>query len=200
MNSFKEKYRKYFLKYRKGFSSKEIIQMSYNIFLMTKNIFFIWNYMYYHIFLPMDKYNEVHTFFIINFLLKKKKFVTVPILDFPNHSINNCMFHKKCILKKNKYGILEPIYKIFLPITSIDVIFIPLLIFDMRGYRIGYGKGYYDKFMFLCKKNVLKIGLNFFHPINKIEDIHQNDLLLNIGVTPNSIFYFIKNKVIIQKF
>ncbi|WP_185869517.1 5-formyltetrahydrofolate cyclo-ligase [Blattabacterium cuenoti] len=180
--------KKYFF-YRNSFSKKEIQKMSYEIFFQLKKNF-IWNKKYYHIFLPIRKYNEVETFIIINFLLKKKKYITIPYSNFKQLYIYNCFFDEKTLLKKNKYGIFEPIYKRFIHPYFIDIMFIPLLIFDIKGYRIGYGKGFYDRFVLLCKKNVIKIGLSFFDPINNIGDIHKNDLSLDIGITTNHIYLF----------
>ncbi|WP_238784292.1 5-formyltetrahydrofolate cyclo-ligase [Blattabacterium cuenoti] len=87
---------------------------------------------------------------------------------------------------------LEPKKKHIIPPHLIEVIFIPLLIFDFKGYRIGYGKGFYDRFLMLCKKNVIKIGLSFFSPIKRIEPIHKNDLILDIGITVNQVLFFNK--------
>ncbi len=190
----KKKLRKKYFHMRKSFSQKEIIKMSNEIFSHLKNIFFIWEKTYYHIFLPIREYKEVNTFIIINFLLKIGKCVTIPCSNFRNFSIENCLFHENTILTKKKYGILEPIpmHKSIVSISLIEIIFIPLLIFDSKGYRIGYGKGFYDRFISLCEKNVIKIGLSFFYPIKKIKDIHKNDLLIDIGVTPYHIFFFKK--------
>ncbi|WP_185860619.1 5-formyltetrahydrofolate cyclo-ligase [Blattabacterium cuenoti] len=190
----KKKLRKKYLYMRKSISQKEIRKMSYEIFFHLKEIFFIWGKTYYHIFLPIREYKEVDTFIIINFLLKKEKCVTIPCSNFCKLSMYNCLFHKNIILTKTKYGILEPIpmHQSIVSISLIEVIFIPLLIFDSKGYRIGYGKGFYDRFIPLCKKNIIKIGLSFFYPIKKIKDIHKNDLLIDIGITPHHIFFFKK--------
>ncbi|WP_242673953.1 5-formyltetrahydrofolate cyclo-ligase [Blattabacterium sp. DPU] len=182
---------------RKSISQDKIIKMSYEIFLHLKKMFFIWEKTYYHIFLPIREYKEVDTFIIINFLLKMGKCVTIPCSNFKELSIENCFFHEKTILTKKKYGILEPIqrHKFIVSISLIEVIFIPLLIFDFKGHRIGYGKGFYDRFITLCKKNVIKIGLSIFPPIKKIERVHKNDLFLDIGITPNHIYCFRKNSI-----
>ncbi|WP_185872129.1 5-formyltetrahydrofolate cyclo-ligase [Blattabacterium cuenoti] len=184
---------KYFL-YRQSLSKKEVFKKSFEIFLRCKKILFIWVKKYYHIFLPIQKYKEVNTFIIINFLLKKGKYITIPYSNFHHLSIENCFFNKNILLKKNNYGIFEPIpsHKYIVSPYLIEVIFIPLLIFDLKGYRIGYGKGFYDRFIFLCKKNVLKIGLSFFYPVKKITDIHKYDLSIDIGITPDHIFFLKK--------
>ncbi|WP_185869346.1 5-formyltetrahydrofolate cyclo-ligase [Blattabacterium cuenoti] len=188
----KKELRKKYFYYRQSLSKKEVLYNSYKIFSCLKKIFFIWEKKYYHVFLPIRKYKEVDTFFIVNFLLRKGKYVTIPYSNFHNCSIENCFFDQNTFLKKNSYGIFEPIptQKYVVSPSFIEVIFIPLLIFDLEGYRIGYGKGFYDRFIDLCKKNVMKIGLSFFYPINKIIDIHKNDLSIDIGITPYHIFYF----------
>ncbi|WP_341657996.1 5-formyltetrahydrofolate cyclo-ligase [Blattabacterium cuenoti] len=190
----KKKLRKKYLHMRKSISRNRIRKMSSEIFFQLIKIFFLWKKTYYHIFLPIRKHKEIDTFIIINFLLKIGKYVTVPCSNFQKLSIENCFFHEKTILTKKKYGILEPItrHKFIVSISLIEVIFIPLLIFDFKGYRIGYGKGFYDRFIPLCKKNIIKIGLSFFYPIKKIQDIHKNDLSIDIGITPNHIFFFNK--------
>ncbi|WP_235610885.1 5-formyltetrahydrofolate cyclo-ligase [Blattabacterium clevelandi] len=94
------------------------------------------------------------------------------------------------MIKINKYGIPEPINKNIIPPYFIEVIFIPLLVFDLKGYRIGYGQGFYDRFLTLCKKNILKIGLSLFDPINCIKPIHKYDLTIDIGITMNHTFFF----------
>ncbi len=68
----KQKLRDKYFSYRKSISKKKVIQMSHEIFSQIKNIFFIWEKTYYHIFLPIQEYKEVDTFIIIDFLLKKK--------------------------------------------------------------------------------------------------------------------------------
>ncbi|WP_185873221.1 5-formyltetrahydrofolate cyclo-ligase [Blattabacterium cuenoti] len=184
--------KKYLLKRKNSFSKNDISYMSYKIFFNLKKIP-IWNKKFFHIFLSIEKLNEVDTFIIINYIFNKKDIlITVPYTNFNNFSIKNCLFKKGEILLKNKYDILEPFYKKLINPIYIDVIFIPLIIFDNRGYRVGYGKGLYDKFIFSCKKNIIKIGLSFFNPIKIIYNIHDNDLNLDIGITPNRIFFFNK--------
>ncbi|WP_185858435.1 5-formyltetrahydrofolate cyclo-ligase [Blattabacterium cuenoti] len=191
----KEKLRKKYFFYRKSISQEEVTKMSYKIFFQIKKILYLWEKKYYHIFLPIQKNKEVDTFMIIDFLLKKGKYIIVPSSNFHLISIENCFFNKNTSLFKNKHGILEPIYKHIVSISLIEVIFIPLLIFDLKGFRVGYGKGFYDRLIPLCRKNVIKIGLSFFPPVKEIINIHEKDLFLNIGVTTDRIFFFKKGSV-----
>jgi 5-formyltetrahydrofolate cyclo-ligase len=65
-----------------------------------------------------------------------------------------------------------------------------LLAFDTRGYRVGYGKGYYDRFLTECRPDVIKVGLSFFEPEKQIDDINRFDIPLNYCVTPQQVFQF----------
>jgi len=71
-----------------------------------------------------------------------------------------------------------------------EVVFIPLLAYDKNGNRVGYGKGFYDKFLAECNPNTIKIGLSFFEPEELISDINTSDVQLNYCVTPNKTFKF----------
>ena len=70
------------------------------------------------------------------------------------------------------------------------VVFIPLLAFDQKGNRVGYGKGFYDKFLEQCKPKTVKIGLSFFSTEEEISDIYKNDISLDYCVTPQTIYKF----------
>ena len=71
-----------------------------------------------------------------------------------------------------------------------EVIFVPLLAFDKQGDRVGYGGGYYDKFLGDIKNNALKIGLSLFEPIDKILDIEDHDISLDYIITPKRVYNF----------
>ena len=66
----------------------------------------------------------------------------------------------------------------------------PLLAFDKKGNRVGFGKGYYDKFFSQCRSDVIKIGLSFFEAEDLIDDINSYDIPLNFCVTPQTVYRF----------
>ena len=73
----------------------------------------------------------------------------------------------------------------------LDVVFVPLLAFDNKGNRVGYGGGYYDRLLQKCKKETLKIGISFFEAEQyTIQDIASTDVTLDYCVTPNTIYSF----------
>jgi 5-formyltetrahydrofolate cyclo-ligase len=91
---------------------------------------------------------------------------------------------------KNKFNILEPISGAIIPPQNHDIIFVPLVAFDERGYRVGYGKGYYDRYLAQCRPDAIKIGFSFFDAIEYIEDIDEFDVPLNFCITPHRIYEF----------
>ncbi|MNY64409.1 5-formyltetrahydrofolate cyclo-ligase family protein [compost metagenome] len=70
------------------------------------------------------------------------------------------------------------------------MVFVPLLAFDIHGNRIGYGKGFYDKFLAECKPETIKIGLSFFEAVNQIDDVFESDIKLDYCVAPEKIYQF----------
>lgn len=93
-------------------------------------------------------------------------------------------------IKKNAYNIPEPIDGIEVETSKLDVVFIPLLAFDNTGNRIGYGKGFYDRFLAKCKPKTIKIGLSFFEAEHQTFKVSKDDIKLDYCVTPNKIFQF----------
>ena len=150
----------------------------------------IWEKTYFHIFLPITEHKEVNTEFILHLLSGKDKEIIVSKADFETRNMTHFLLTDNTKIKKNQYNIPEPVAGIEVPSTKIDVVFVPLLSFDKKGNRVGYGKGFYDKFLSDCKPDVIKIGLSFFEPEELISDIFEGDVKLDYCVTPNSIHYF----------
>ncbi|MEP7142172.1 MAG: 5-formyltetrahydrofolate cyclo-ligase [Ferruginibacter sp.] len=90
--------------------------------------------------------------------------------------------------KVNKYGIEEPVDGVDMYRTEIDLVIVPLLYFDKKGNRVGYGKGYYDRFLKQCRKDCIKIGFSYFDPVDLVDDINKFDVKLNYGITPDAIY------------
>lgn len=93
-------------------------------------------------------------------------------------------------LIRNKYDILEPAGEEFAEPQIIDAVFVPLIAFDTKGFRVGYGKGYYDRFLKRCAQDVVKIGFSYFDAIDTIEDIDEFDVPLNYCITPMRVYEF----------
>lgn len=150
----------------------------------------IWELTYFHVFLPITEQNEVNTEFILHALAGKDKEIIVSKADFETRTMTHFLLTDNTKIKKNEYNIPEPVDGIEVPSHKIDVVFVPLLAYDKKGNRVGYGKGFYDKFLAECKPDVIKIGLSFFEPEEIIADVFEADVQLNYCVTPNSIHSF----------
>lgn len=73
----------------------------------------------------------------------------------------------------------------------LDAVLVPLIAFDARGFRVGYGKGFYDRFLKTCRADCLKIGLSLFPPVEKIADTADFDVKLDACATPEKIWRFV---------
>ena len=150
----------------------------------------LWEKTYFHIFLPITEQKEVNTEFILHLLSGKDKEIIVSKADFATRNMTHFLLTDNTKIKKNQYNIPEPIDGIEVPSNKIDVVFVPLLAFDKKGHRVGYGKGFYDKFLSECKPDVIKIGLSFFEPEELITDVFEGDVKLDYCVTPNEVYFF----------
>ena len=187
MNNSKFFLRKSFKKQRSLLDINQVQGLSKRIFenLLELNI---WEKSFYHLYLSNEINNEVETDEIVNLLFMKNKRVFVPKIlgkDLLNIEIDNNTNYSL-----NQLGIREPISSNQKDANLLEVIFIPLLIFDKLGHRVGYGGGYYDKFLENIKDDVLKIGLSLFDPIEKIQDIEKHDISLDYIITPKRVYDF----------
>lgn len=106
--------------------------------------------------------------------------------------MENFVWDDETELIANRWSIEEPNPEPSqsIDIQSVDAILVPLLAFDRQGHRVGYGGGYYDRFLAQCRPDTLKIGLSHFEPLEEIEDANEWDVKLDICVTPDRIYYW----------
>ena len=152
----------------------------------------IWDLNYYHLFLSISEKKEIDTDPILHILQGKDKNVVLSRSDFATTSMTHFLLTDGTIIKTNKWGIPEPKDGIEIPANKIDVVFVPLLAFDLNGHRVGYGKGFYDIFLAGCKKEVIKVGLSLFEAEEAIPGIIESDVPLDFCVTPTRIYNFKK--------
>ncbi|MBO9676513.1 MAG: 5-formyltetrahydrofolate cyclo-ligase [Sphingobacteriaceae bacterium] len=142
-----------------------------------------------HLFLPIIEKKEPDTFLLIDWLNKNHPEIKiiVPKADFETALMTHHEYIGIQDLKKNAYHILEP-QKGNVHEGEIDMVIIPMLAFDLQGYRVGYGKGFYDRF--LQGINAQKIGLSLYPAIEKIDDVNEYDIKLDFCITPIGIIKF----------
>jgi len=150
----------------------------------------VWDHRYYHIFLSIAEQKEVDTEFLLHILQGKDKDVIIPKSHAETGEMSNFLLTDQTVIRKNRWNIPEPQDGIEVKSEKIDVIFIPLLAFDKKGHRVGYGKGFYDRFLAACRPDIVKIGLSFFEPVEEIKELFSSDIPLNYCVTPNKVYKF----------
>ena len=137
-----------------------------------------------HIFLTLKKFKEIDTQPIIEYFRSKNKNIVVSKSDFTNNTLTHFYLEKETAIALNKYGIPEPVNAKQVSEKEMDLVFVPLLISDKNNFRVGYGKGFYDRFLSNCQKDCKKIGLNFFKPISYISDVNKFDIALDDVIHP----------------
>ena len=150
----------------------------------------IWEKTYFHLFLTIEEQNEVETEFVLQILAGYDKEIVVAKSNFQTLEMTNYLLTDNTKFQKNEYNIFEPVDGIEVPNAKIEVVFVPLLAYDKKGNRVGYGKGFYDNFLSKCNEDVIKIGLSFFEPEELIDDIFESDIRLDYCVTPMNRYDF----------
>ncbi len=185
----KSELRKKYKSFRESLSENQIDHLSLQISNQLLQLP-IWNFSFYHIFLSIEELQEINTDYILSILAGKDKNTIISKSDFKTGLLTNYLLTDNTKIVKNTWNIPEPLDGIEISNDKIEVVLIPLLAFDEKGNRVGYGKGFYDKFLTSCKPETIKIGLSFFEAENQIENIHNYDVRLDYCVTPQKTFQF----------
>lgn len=185
---FKKDLRSDYINYRKSLSESFLADSSLAIANNLLQVG-IWHLAYYHIYLPISQQKEVDTTYILCILQAKEKKIVVPKVT-GNRVLKHYLLTDATKFRTNRWNIPEPVEGTEIEAPKIDVVFIPLLAFDTKGNRVGYGKGFYDKFLSECREDVIKIGFSLFEAEEIIDDIDDYDVPLDYCVTPQKIYSF----------
>ena len=147
---------------------------------------------YIHTYLPMSDSNEPDTVHFVNWLRSIQQDIqfVVSRSNFKSHEMVHYLWDQDTVLEVNRWGILEPKEGIVIDPDKIDVVLVPLLIIDSYGNRVGYGKGFYDRFLVDCRPDVKSIGLSYFDPVDKITDVGKWDVQLKCCVSPSGVYHY----------
>ena len=139
-----------------------------------------------HCFIPSTRQREVDTWPIIRRLWALPPVrVVVPRCDIETMALTHHELAPDTALKNNRWSIPEPVDSPMYWPQDVDLVLVPLLAFDRQGHRVGYGKGFYDRFLSECRADTLKVGLSLFPPVDRIEDGFAGDVALDAAVMPN---------------
>jgi 5-formyltetrahydrofolate cyclo-ligase len=174
----------------KSLSAAERLEKSEQISRQFFAYFTLENVRNLHIFLSIKKNNEVETRFIYEQIWRDFSHIRTFVPRVHKEILEHLEFTKETKLIENSWKILEPIDGELFDEKLFDIVFVPLLCVDMQGNRVGYGNGFYDKFLINCRKDCVKIGVSFFEPIAEITDKNKFDVKLDYCLTPNRLINF----------
>lgn len=179
----KQKLREIYKQQRNNLTNSRIQELQENIYQQVYDID-ISEVSNVHFFLSMSKFKEIDTTPLISYFRNQNKRIVVSKCNFKDSTLSHYYYDENTVLVLNKFGVSEPIHAEVVLEEELDLIFVPLLISDSNNYRVGYGKGFYDKFLASCRKDAKLIGLNFFKPIEEIADINEFDIPLQQVIYP----------------
>lgn len=162
--------------------SEAIVENALSSFQMEKKMV--------SLFLPIERQKEINTYSLWEKITGFGSQVAVPVMNTQKGDLKHILLVNHNQLAVNELGIPEPQNGKVIAAHKIDVVFVPLLCFDERGHRVGYGGGYYDRFLKKCSPNCKFIGLSLFPPVEHIDEIEHTDIKLHACVTPEKVYRF----------
>ncbi|MEO7924586.1 MAG: 5-formyltetrahydrofolate cyclo-ligase [Chitinophagaceae bacterium] len=142
---------------------------------------------------PIEENNEPNTHLFTGYLEFNNPGLKVayPKADFSTNEMKAFATTKDTGFIKVKYNIHEPATgEEEISPGDIDMVLVPLLAFDEQGYRVGYGKGFYDKYLAGCRPGCIKAGFSYFPPVESIADKDEFDVPLDLCITPQTVYVF----------
>lgn len=143
-----------------------------------------------HMYVPIIEKNEPDPDPLVRYLEFKYPGLQVAVPKMHQETLIHLQIDDQTNWVSNSWGIPEPLDGEQLMPEYFDLIFVPLLGFDLQGNRIGYGKGFYDRFLAQCRPDALKIGLSFLPPVQETFNVDPWDYSLNYCLTPQEIYAF----------
>jgi 5-formyltetrahydrofolate cyclo-ligase len=181
---------------RQTLTSAEVAQRSQQLADQLFQHFPVAQWRWLHVFLPLARKNEPDTWPIINRLWEEKLPVRLaaPVVQPDSISLNHYELTPATPLLTDRWGIPEPLAD---PATEVapaqlDAVLVPLLACDQQGQRVGYGGGFYDRFLTECRPDTVFIGLNILddEPVAALADVLPTDVPLHACLTPGAVWNF----------
>ncbi len=143
---------------------------------------------------PIEKFNEFDPGFITDycrFINPGCRLLYPVMVDLDGRQeLLSVLTDDDTTFEKGLFDVAEPVNGEDIYPSAIDMVIVPLLAFDKKGFRVGYGKGYYDKFLARCRKDCIKIGFSYFEALDNIEDRSTDDIPLDFCITHERVYEF----------
>jgi 5-formyltetrahydrofolate cyclo-ligase len=143
-------------------------------------------------YISLEHFGEVETGILFSCVWETlpQIITTAPRIDDFTREIDSPIYQPGTLIQRNRWQIPEPVGSEIVAPEALDLVIVPLVCFDRRGHRGGYGKGFYDRFLQKCRPDCIKAGLSFFPPVDSIDDVHEADVPLDLCVMPTDTFRF----------
>ncbi|MEX0722787.1 MAG: 5-formyltetrahydrofolate cyclo-ligase [Gracilimonas sp.] len=138
-----------------------------------------------HSYVSINERREVCTDQLIEELFQDDKKAVVPIVNFTDETLSHSVIHSLEDLERNQWGVREPKEPEFIGVSELDIIIVPMAAADRSGNRLGYGKGFYDRF--LQKANALKVGFVFDEFLFDEIPVEEFDVKLDVIITEEDL-------------
>lgn len=142
-----------------------------------------------HMYFPIKKQGEVNTFPILHWFWESGWSVFGSLIDQETGKMVSARIPQNTHFVEDSWGIPIPQEVERVPEEKFDLILVPLLAYDQEGWRIGFGKGYYDQFLEGLDFQPVKVGLSFFDPEEKLAH-EAHDIPLDYCITPEKVIRF----------
>jgi len=149
-----------------------------------------------HVFLPLARKNEPDTWPLIRSLWAEWPALrlTAPVVQEDGISLKHYALTASTPLLLNRWGIPEPAPDPAIEVqpAQLDAVLVPLLACDQQGQRVGYGGGFYDRFLTQCRPGAVFIGLSLLEdaPVPALADVLPTDVPLHALITPSGVWNF----------
>lgn len=143
-------------------------------------------------FYPIEQNNEVNTFLITDYLHFRNPnlHICYSKTNLKDNTMQAIVCNADTIFEANAYNIPEPLDTATAHPADLDMVIIPMLAFDKNGNRVGYGKGFYDRYLKGCRNDCIKVGFSYFEAIDCIDDANEFDVPLDLCITPQRTYVF----------
>lgn len=185
----KSEIRSFYKQKRSGLSPNEIERISTQVQVLVRDSFSFKD-KYISLFLPIERQKEINTFGLLEDISQEGGNPVVAKSNFSDLSMRLYLYEGSSQLTLNNVGIPEPTTGMEIQAEMLDYVFVPLLGLNDKGFRVGYGKGFYDRLLVRCKPECVFIGLHLFDEFMEVDDLHTNDIALHMCITPTGIYDF----------
>lgn len=177
---------------RRGLPEAAVAQLSAQLWQQLLEQLPVAEWRWLHLFLPIPQQHEPDTWLLIRRLWAALPHLqlAVPVVQPDGHTLRHFHLTPDTTLVNNRWNIPEPVDAAEVAPPQLDAVLVPLLAFDETGHRVGYGKGFYDRFLAECRPDALRIGVSLELPVPRITDAWDGDVRLHTCLTPERVWRF----------